>query len=198
MTNRISEIKAKIGSGARPNKFMVYITFPQNLDVGSTNLENDAAILCKASSIPDKTIGVIEVWNQGRKYNLPGDTTFTGTWDCTFYNTEEHNLRRAFLAWQKAMDHAQTGTHTGNPASLQTTMKVAQMDSAENETVVYELHNVYPTSVATISLDQAGVDQLEEYNVTFSYSDWVIGDDEDNDQPAEFTNATKNDVALNN
>ena len=198
MTNRISEIKAKIGAGARPNKYRVYITFPQNLDVGSTNLENDAAILCKGSSVPDKTIGTIEVFNQGRKYNLPGDTTFTGTWQCTIYNTEEHNLRRAFLAWQKALDHAQTGTHTGNPSSLQTTMRVAQLDSAENETVVYEMHNVYPTQVDTIAFDASTNDTVEEYGVTFSYSDWVIGDDEDNDQPAKFTNATKNDVALNN
>ena len=60
------------------------------------------------------------------------------------------------------------------------------------------MHNVYPTQVDTIAFDASSNDTVEEYGVTFSYSDWVIGDDEDNDQPAKFTNATKNDVALNN
>ena len=198
MTNRISEIRAKIGAGARSNKFMVYFSFPQGLDVSSTGLENDAAILCHASAIPGRAVGSIEVWNQGRKYILPGDTEFGGTWSCSFYNTEEHNLRRAFLAWQKAIDHAQTGTHTGNPSALQVTMRIAQLDSAENETVTYELHNVWPSDVSELSMEQSGTNALEDYSVTFTYTDWVVGDDEDNDQPGKFNGATLNDVSLNN
>lgn len=198
MTNRISEIKSKIGAGARGNKFMVYITFPQNIDFGATNLESDSAILCHAAAIPGKQIGAIEVWNQGRKYTMPGDTEFGGTWACTFYNTEEHNLRRAFLAWQKAIDHPQTGTHSGDPQSLQTTMKIAQLDSAENETVVYEMHNVWPSDVAEIGMDQNGTNAIEEFTVTFTYTDWVIGNDENNDNPTEFNAATLNKQALNN
>ena len=59
MTNRISEIKAKIGAGARSNKFMVYFSFPQGLDVSSTGLENDAAILCHASAIPGRAVAAV-------------------------------------------------------------------------------------------------------------------------------------------
>ena len=115
MTNRISEIKNTIGAGARSNKFRVYFSFPDVIDISTTGITREANVLCFSSSLPERTVGQIEVWNLGRKLIIPGDTTFQNNWDCQFYNTEEHNLRRAFLAWQKACDHAETGTQTLNP-----------------------------------------------------------------------------------
>ena len=77
-------------------------------------------------------------------------------------------------------------------------MRIAQLDSAENETVTYELHNVWPSDVSELSMEQSGTNALEDYSVTFTYTDWVVGDDEDNDQPGKFNGATLNDVSLNN
>ncbi len=199
MTNRISEIKNTIGAGARSNKFRVYFSFPDVIDISTTGMTREANVLCFSSSLPERTVGQIEVWNLGRKLIIPGDTTFQNNWDCQFYNTEEHNLRRAFLAWQKACDHAETGTHTGDPSAVMTTMKIVQLDSAENETVVYELHNVYPNVVSSIEMDQASESTaIEQFTVTFSYTDWVVGTDENNDQPSMYNSATRNAVSLNN
>ena len=194
MTNRISEIKAKIGSGARPNKFMVYITFPQNLDVGSTNLENDAAILCKASSIPDKTIGVIEVWNQGRKLVLPGDTSYPNQWTLTFYNTEEHNLRRAMLEWMRSIDHFQDNMHSGVPIEVMADLSVSQLDSAMNETVRYTFHCCWPQDIQEISVGDDQQDSVTQTQVTFAYTHWVVGDG-NLDKPLQYNSATKNFIA---
>ena len=47
-------------------------------------------------------------------------------------------------------------------------------------------------------MEQWGTNALEDDAITFPYSDWVVGDDEDNDQPGKFNGATLNDVSLNN
>lgn len=199
MTNRISEIKNTIGAGARSNKFTVYFSFPEVIDMSTTGMTREANVLCFSSSLPSRNIGQIEIWNLGRKLIIPGDTTFDSTWDCSFYNTEEHNLRRLFLAWQKACDHAETGTHTGDPSAVMTTMKIVQLDSAENETVVYELHNVFPTMVSNVDMSQNSESTaIEEFTVSFSFTDWVVGTDENNDNPSVYVSATRNQASLNN
>lgn len=173
MANVINELKSALGAGARPSKYRVTLSFPGAVPTSSN--QRNISVLAKAASFPSMTIGVIEVFNQGRKLPLPGDTTFTNTWNVTFYNTEDHNIRRDFVAWMASIDHYQDNKHSGVPASLMVDASVVQLDSAGNETAKYTFHNLFPSEVAEITLGADTIDAVQEFDVTFTFSDWVVG-----------------------
>jgi hypothetical protein len=192
MANRLAELKNALGAGARANKYRVNFAVPAAVPTTSNLQHVDA--LCKASNFPSMTIGQIEVFNQGRKLILPGDTTYTNAWTLTFYNTEDHALRKDMIAWMKAADHFQNNTHSGNPAALMGELSVEQLDSAGNPTAKYTFHNVFVQEVGEVATGDDQVDTIQEFDVTFSFTDWVVGEGELNN-PAAGKAATLNTVA---
>jgi hypothetical protein len=192
MANKLAELKGALGAGARANKYRVNFAVPAAVPVTS-NLQNVDA-LCKASNFPSMTIGMIEVFNQGRKLVLPGDTLYTNAWSLTFYNTEDHALRKDMISWMKAADHFQNNSHSGNPAALMGELSVEQLDSNGQPTAKYTFHNVFVQEVSELAVGDDQVDTVQEFDVTFSFTDWVVGGGELND-PSAGNLATKNDVA---
>jgi hypothetical protein len=192
MVNKVAELKNALGSAARPNKYRVNFSVPASVptvsDLSTVNT------LCKATSFPSATVGQIEVWNQGRKLVIPGDTSYTNTWELTMYQTEDHALRRDMIAWMKAADHFQNNSHSGNPAAILGEISVEQLDSAGNPTAKYTFHNVFVQEVGNVELSAEQVDTAMEFTVTFSFTDWVVGDTEVN-QPGVGNAATLNDIA---
>lgn len=192
MSNKIAEMKNAIGAGARSTKYRINFSIPAAVPTTS-NLQ-DAPALCKATQFPGVTVGQIEVFNQGRKLVLPGDTTYENNWTVTFYNTEDHGLRRDMIAWMKAADHFQNNSHSGNPTSIMGELSVEQLDSAANATAKYTFHNVFVAEVPAVEVGAENVDTIQEFDVTFAFSDWVVGDGEFN-APASGKPATKNSIA---
>lgn len=193
MSNKISELKNALGAGARPNKYRVNFSIPTAVPTKSDLSVADA--LCKSSTFPSMTIGQIEVFNQGRKLVIPGDTTYTTTWTLEFYLTEDHALRKDLISWMKSSDHFQNNQHSGNPTAVLGEMSVEQLDSAGNPTVKYTFHNVFVQEVAEVSLADDTQDTAQTFSVTFSFTDWIVGDKELN-EPLSGNSATKNDVAI--
>lgn len=189
MSNKISELKNAIGAGARPNKYRINFSIPAAVPTVSDL--STANILCKAASFPAMSIGVIEVFNQGRKLPLPGDTTFENSWSLTFYQTEDHSLRRDMIAWMHSADDFQRNAHSGNPNSILGELSVEQLDSAGNGTVKYTFHNVFVSSVDEVSLTDDPDGNVQEFSVTFTFSDWVVGEDNVN-KPAVSGTPTRN------
>jgi len=173
MANKLEELKGAIGAGARANKYRVNFSVPSDVVVVS-NLQ-DADVLCKAASFPSMTIGQIEAWNQGRKLLIPGDTTYSNTWELTFYTTEDHGLRRDMISWMRSADHFQNNQHTGNPGALMGELSVEQLDSAGMGTAKYTFHNVFVSEVGELTLGDDTADTIHEFSVTFSFTDWVVG-----------------------
>lgn len=192
MANKVAELKNALGAGARPNKYRVNFSIPSAVptvsDLGSVDT------LCKAANFPSVTLGQIEVWNQGRKLVLPGDTAYQNTWTLTFYGSEDHALRKDMISWMRHADHFQNNSHSGNPTALLGELSVQQLDSAGNETVTYTFHNVFVQEVGEIALGDDTTDTVMEFDVTFSFTDWVVGGGETN-EPSEGNNATGNDIA---
>ena len=176
MANKLAELKSALGAGARANKYRVNFSVPAAVATVS-NLQN-VDTLCKASNFPSMTIGQIEVFNQGRKLILPGDTTYTNAWTLTFYGTEDHALRRDMISWMKAADHFQNNSHSGNPAELMGELSVEQLDSAGNPTATYTFHNVFVSEVGEVAIGDDQADTPVEFDVTFSFTDWVVGNGE--------------------
>lgn len=188
----IADLKNALGTGGRSNKYNLNFSIPAAVPTTS-NIQN-ASVLCKATTFPSMTIGEIEVFNQGRKLVIPGDTTYTNTWQVTFYNTEDHGLRRDLISWMHAIDDFQNNSHTGDLNSVMGELSVQQLDSAGNPTTTYTFHNVFVSEVAELALDGEQQNTIQEFEVTFSFSDWVVGNGNSNN-PASFNAATKNPIA---
>lgn len=187
----IRELASALGSAARASKYRVTFSFPSGV-TGVTNLD-EVDVLAKTATAPGKEIGVIELWNQGRKLNLPGDTAFDGAWAVDFYLSENHSLRYDMLKWMSACDNYQKNQHSGNPTAVFADLRLEQLDSAGKVSAQYTLHNCWPSNVAEVTYGDDSVDTVAEFNCTFNYSDWVVGSGEfDNFEPLK---ATENETA---
>lgn len=192
MSNKINEIKNALRAGARATKYRISFTFPNAIKT-QTDLR-DISTLAKAASFPNVTIGQIEVFNQGRKIVIPGDTSYDNSWSVTFYNNEEHSIRRDLLLWMKATDNFQANTHSGVPAELMVDMSISQLDSLEKEVVKYTFHNVWVSEVGAVTLDATSIDTLQEFDVTFVLSDWVVNSTDEFSHPDKVFNAPSKNI----
>lgn len=163
MAGKLDDLKTQLKAGARGNKYKVFL--------GSKVSDGD--VLCKAASFPGVTVGQIEVYNQGRKLVIPGDTTYSNTWALTFYGTEDHKIRNEFITWMKQCDDFQNNKHAANPADVMLTMKVTQLKSDGTDGPTYEFHNVFPQDIGEITLGDDANDAILEFDVTLSFTDWI-------------------------
>jgi len=192
MAATIMNLKQALGAGGRVNKYRLNFSIPSAVPVSSELQNSD--VLCKSTQFPGVTITPIEVFNQGRKLLIPGDTNYENTWTVNFYNTEDHGLRRDLLSWMRSADDFQHNTHSGNPVDVLGEMSVVQLDSMGKETVTYTFHNVFPSSVDAIELSDDTDGGVQEVAVTFTFSDWVVGDGEYS-EPTKANAPSKNSIA---
>ena len=184
----ITEFKSRLNGGVRPNLYQVDINFPTG--VGDlTTLKEQGQFLCRSSSLPTHSQGLIEVPFRGRFLKIPGDRTFEA-WTATFYNTSDFNLRAAFENWINISN--QTNENVGvvggfdsifkditvRQLSKDSGGKAVQRDGdggskeggdANNVLRVYKLIDAWPTSVGAINVAYDSNDALEEFDVEFQY-----------------------------
>ena len=187
----IRELADTLGAAARANKYRIVFSYPASVTGLSDIKEYD--ILGKSATAPQKEIGQLEYYSQGRKLVIPGDTTFDNAWSVDFYLTENHQLRLDMLKWMDACDNFQKNRHTGIPLNVMTDIKVQQLDSAGNPTATYTLHYAYPSTVGEISYADDNNDSPLEFNMVFTYTDWVSGEGEESVYVGN--SATKNEIA---
>jgi hypothetical protein len=160
----LETLKSTLGLGARANKFRV------NLPYGGSNMD----VLAKGSSLPDLTLGTIEVWHKGRKMLVAGEAQYAGTWDVTFYNTASMDFRQVFIDEINRIDSYKTEVKSvPDNLSYMKDLTVSQLDSNDAVTKTYKLFNAFPTVVSSIDLASETADTITEFTVTFSYSHWL-------------------------
>ena len=194
MSNKIEELKRVLKGGSRATKYAVYFSIPTSVD--QLMELQDLNCLAKSTNFPSMTIGQIEVWNQGRKLPIPGDTTYTNLWNVDLYVDNAHKVRKQMVAWMKAIDNFQANTHSGDPKQLFVEMSVVQLDSLEKPVAVYTFKDVWPQEIGEIAVGADTVDTIQEFPVQFSFSSWIVeGSDgsefsKPNDGRSASTNAT--------
>lgn len=189
----LNRLKQSVGAGARANKYRVILNLPT---VASGIVDSDELdVLVTSASMPGKTIGAIELHNQGRKLVIPGDTSYSNSWGVEMYLNETHDARRAILKWMKACDNFQENVHASGSAysDLLVTGTIIQLDSHGEEVVRYTMHNMWPSDVGEISMGDDSADTINKVSVTFTFSDWVTGT-EDVDNPDDYTSASSGDA----
>ena len=176
----ITQFKSRLNGGVRPNLYEVEINFPTGIggnggsDDQKVSLSSQGRYLCRSTSLPTHSQGLIEVPFRGRFLKIPGDRTFEA-WTATFYNTSDFNLRAAFENWINIANQTDENIGVvGGLDSLFTDVTVRQLskDSAGGKNSVlrtYRLVDAWPTSVGAINVAYDSNDALEEFDVEFQY-----------------------------
>ena len=191
-TRTLSQFKSKlIGGGTRPNLFEVSIpTFPSAISeawsAGDDSENGIFKFLCKATALPASNLGSVEVPFRGRILKVAGDRTFDD-WTVTIINDEDFKLRTAVERWANVMSRLDDATGVTNPSSYMTDGYVQQLgrggqvgaasnDGGDSSVLrSYKFFDVFPVTVGEIALSYDTTDTLEEFDVTFRYQYFTIG-----------------------
>ena len=191
-TRTLSQFKSKlIGGGTRPNLFEVSIpTFPSAISeawsAGDDSENGIFKFLCKATALPASNLGSIEIPFRGRTLKVAGDRTFDD-WTVTIINDEDFKLRTAFERWSNVMSRLDDATGVTSQTSYMTDGYVQQLgrggqiaaasnDGGESSVLrSYKFFDVFPITVGEIALSYDTTDALEEFDVTFRYQYFTIG-----------------------
>ena len=175
-----------VGGGARPNLFEVNIELPDGV-IGLADFRDDVRFMVKAAEIPAANIGNIPVPFRGRVLPVAGDRTFD-PWTVTVINDSKFNIRDAMEQWSNKINDLQFDVGDISPSNYQTKAEVFQLSrggkttsasSTGGETIVelrkYNFEGIYPSVVSSIPLDYGATDSIEEFQVTFNYLFWTVG-----------------------
>ena len=159
----ITDFAAKFKGGVRSNLFKINITCP-----GISFVDLD--FLATASSLPEQTLGKIEVPFRGRKLQVPGDRTFAD-WTVTILNDPEFQNRSAMEYWMGRISawSANYSQYDRNDTNYYGAASISQLDRQQNVIRTYRMH-VFPTTIAAITVDHSSNDEVEKFDTTFAVS----------------------------
>ena len=175
-----------VGGGARPNLFEVNIELPDGV-IGQADYRDDVRFMVKAAEIPAANVGNIPVPFRGRVLPVAGDRTFD-PWTVTVINDSKFNIRDAMEQWSNKINDLQFDVGDISPSNYQTKAEVFQLSrggktssasSTGGESInvlrTYNFEGIYPSVVSSIPLDYCATDSIEEFQVTFNYLFWTVG-----------------------
>ena len=175
-----------VGGGARPNLFEVNIELPDGV-IGQADYRDDVRFMVKAAEIPAANVGNIPVPFRGRVLPVAGDSTFD-PWTVTIINDSKFNIRDAMEQWSNKINDLQFDVGDISPSNYQTKAEVFQLSrggktssasSTGGESInvlrTYNFEGIYPSVVSSIPLDYGATDSIEEFQVTFNYLFWTVG-----------------------
>jgi len=175
----IADFKAvMIGGGARPNQFRVELSFPSYV-TGGIVAGQQAQFLCKAAQLPASTVEDINVLYRGRPVHFAGERTFQ-PWTITIYTDTSFNIRNAIEQWQAGIQNYGSTTGRTNPRDYQVDLNVHQLDRNGATAKTYKFTDAYPTSIGAIGLDFEQQNQIETFDVEFTYNYFTSNSTEGN------------------
>jgi hypothetical protein len=152
--------------GARQNLFQVRINNPAN---ASGDLKTP--FMVQAAQIPESQLGVIPVFYFGRQMKLAGDRTF-GDWTVTIINDEDFLIRNAMEEWSNRINRLERNVRDIN--RYKTNATVIQYAKDGTPIREYRFDGIFPSVISPIELDWGNQDQIESFQVTFTYDYWTV------------------------
>jgi hypothetical protein len=166
----ISQFKNKLGAGgARPNQFLVTLTFPAAVGVGAS----DDSLLVTSAALPASNVNPTIVQYRGREVKMAGERTFD-PWTITILNDTSMRMRQYFERWSNLMNNRTDNGGALAPGAYMCDLQVEQLD--RNDAVIrgYEIYNAFPITVSEVALAYSANDVISEFNVTFQYSHFEV------------------------
>jgi hypothetical protein len=168
----ISDFKAQmIGGGARANQFRVELAFPSFVTAGAL-VGLNTQFLCKAAQLPASTIDNVQTFYRGRPVNFAGERSFQ-PWTISVYNDTTFSIRNAMEKWSDGVLNMAATNGRVNPRDYQVDLLVHQMDRNGATVKSYKFSDAYPTEIGAIALDYETNNQIEMFDVTFTYNYWT-------------------------
>ena len=156
----INEFKANlIGAGPRANRFKVFIP----------RMPAGQEFLVQTANLPGQTIGETNILYQGMTVKMAGDRTFDN-WVTGVYNDNDFSIRGAVESWMQEIVPLQASNGTVGYEYMADRATVSQLDRADNIIATYEFFNMWPTGLGVITLDSSGQDEVEKFDITWSFS----------------------------
>lgn len=172
MPFNINEIRTGLAfGGARPTLFQVELTNPVNRDSDAI-----APFLIRATNLPGSSIAPIEIPYFGRKIKIAGDRTFE-TWPITVMNDEDFRIRHTLEQWHNAINSLEENLNSfasSSPANYKSTAIVTQYGKTGIELRKYKFNGIFPIDIAAIDLDWDSTDQIENFQCTFAFDNYVV------------------------
>jgi len=167
--SKISELKRTLGMGARANKYRVTI-----VGVGGGPNGPMVDTLAKATAIPSRSTHEVEIWNQGKLTVIAGDADFSGTWNVTFMDTEDHSLRGQFIDWMEFIDSVAANSRGASDHSSYMSVGILQqLSTIDNSvTATYTFSDIWPKSISDSALSDDSSDMIE-FSVEFNFTSWA-------------------------
>jgi len=163
--------------GARPALFQVAVTPPPaiNLDLTSARKFEFTA---RASSLPEMTVGSVDIPYFGRKIKIAGDRTFND-WSVTVMNDEDFGVRSMMEKWSNAINRLVSNTRQSDIIFLENYkapgIEVIQYSKDGSILRSYQIIGAFPTTIEAIALDWDTTNQVETFTVNFAYDYWEPG-----------------------
>lgn len=170
----ISAFKAMMqGGGARPNQFRVDLTFPPFVGAAGPIAGGAAQFLCRTASLPASTVDDITTMYRGRPVHFAGERTFA-PWTVGVYNDTNFMIRSVMEAWQASVLNYTSTNGVTRPGDYQVDMWVHQLDRNDFVIKTYRFYDAYPTDIGQIALDYESNNQIETFDVTFTYNYFTV------------------------
>lgn len=166
----ISQFRNKLGAGgARPNQFLVTLTFPALVGVNP----GDDSLMVTAAALPASNVNPTIVQYRGREVKYAGERTFD-PWTITVINDSSMKLRKSFEKWSDLMNNRVNNGGVLTPSSYMADLTVEQLDRNETSIRKYVIYNAFPITVSEIGLSYSSNDVISEFNVTFQYAHFEV------------------------
>ncbi len=160
-----------LGDYARSNLFMVKIAGIGAIHGGPEG----GGMFVKGASLPETTVGMVEVPYQNRKLKIPGDRTFAD-WTATVIQDEGYELRDQLLDWQREITgFTEFSTAVGmSPGAAHRKITILPYNRNGSPATTHQA-NVYgwPSAIGAVELSWES-EAVQEYTVTFQIS-WDDG-----------------------
>ena len=158
---------ALTNGGARPNQFMVQLSFPNYVASKAIAIAR-APFLVSVAELPGQTVNPAIVQYRGREVKFVGDRVYA-PWTITVLNDAEMSIRTAMEQWMGGMEDYATKTGRQQPSDYQRDMQVFQLDRNGNALKAYNIINGFPVDLSPVAVDFGANDQISSFTVTFQY-----------------------------
>lgn len=176
----INEFKEQLlDGGARPSLFEMTLTFPTGVVTSAAALAATAASFktrfhCRISEIPGTQHNPITLKFAGREVKYAGQRVFNNL-SLTIVNDEAFTVRRGLEAWFEAMNTRETNRSklsAPTSAGYAGVGEVFQYNKKGNKIRGYRFVDLFPVTLAPISLDWSNDGAIEDYTCEFAYQYW--------------------------
>lgn len=156
---------------AKPTQFLIEFTLPAGV-VGSLDTR-DLSILCQTTSLPTRTITTVDyAGTQRHSFKIPSGYSFDSL-TCTFLVGNDFFPKNLFDNWiNRSVDPLSYRVRYLEQYS--STVRIYQLDTEGNFIYGIKLNHAFPTDMNSLELDAGATDSVHKLNVTFSYYDYEL------------------------